>query len=131
MLRLEDCILIAETFDAAVNDPHSSSSVNPTRRLVVRNIILTHSGEYRYCRWELQNLISQKRGLLWTLIGGLHEGEWSRCRQLISGDVGDFQKKLKNVDPSDIIDDRSTIIIAEIKSLIHSAQLTSFKDTGI
>jgi hypothetical protein len=48
VLRLEDCILIAETFDAAVNDPHSSSSVNPARRLVVRNIILTHSGEYRY-----------------------------------------------------------------------------------
>jgi hypothetical protein len=42
------------------------------------------------------------------------------------GDVGGFQKKFKNVDSSDIIDDRSTIITDKIKSLIRSAQLTSF-----
>jgi hypothetical protein len=41
---------------------------------------------------------------------GLHEGEWSRLSAADGGDVGGFQKKFKNVDSSDIIDDRSTII---------------------
>ena len=92
MLRVEDCILIAETFEAAVNVPLRLSSVNPTRRLV-RSIILTHSGRISILIMGLEKkkLICPKRRTSVDPDRG-RTMKW-RCRQqLIVGSMVAFKR---------------------------------------